>query len=122
MTTLERILYLKEKKGISDLALERELGLKSRVVSEWKRRTSESYMKVIPALAAYFNVTADYLLGLTDDPSPPNSDISIDEFTFAFHREAQELTEDDKDMLLRMARQLRERMEQKKKNEQNDKI
>ena len=68
MTTLQRILFLKKQRNLSDLAFERELGLNDRLVSSWKRGISESYLKIIPQLAQYFSVTADYLLGLSEFP------------------------------------------------------
>ena len=72
MTTLEKILWLKDQKGLSDLAFEKRLNLKSRVVDSWKRGNSKSYFKIIPELSEYFNVSADFLLGRTNDPLPQN--------------------------------------------------
>ena len=79
MDALERILDLKNKRGLSDLEFEREMQLSLRIVAGWKGGKSKSYMDIIPQLADYFNVSADYLLGLTDDPTPrtapaPSSD------------------------------------------------
>ena len=68
MNTLERILELKQKRGLSDLALERELKLKSRTVSSWKLNRSKTYMDIIPQIANYFGVSTDYLLTGSEKP------------------------------------------------------
>jgi len=70
MNTLERILYLKDGNGLSDLALARELGLGERIVDSWKRGNSKSYIKLIPQIAGFFGVSVSYLLCVTDDPAP----------------------------------------------------
>lgn len=62
---LERIMNLKTEKGLSDLSLERELGIKKKTIDSWKRGNSKSFLKMIPEIADYFNVSADYLLGVT---------------------------------------------------------
>lgn len=68
--TLKRILNLNSSKGNSDKTLELELKLKPKTVNNWKRGLSEGYMKMLPQLADYFDVSVDYLLGRTDDPEP----------------------------------------------------
>lgn len=67
--------------------------------------------------ANYFNVSTDYLLGITDErnSSSDNDDIGFDDFTYAMHNETKELTEDDKQMLLGMAKMLKKRVEEKQK-------
>ena len=73
--TLKRVLEQKQLKKLSDLALERELGLPKRTVNNWKRGLSETYLKMLPELSCYFNVSVDYLLGKTQNPQPPDKEI-----------------------------------------------
>lgn len=56
----------------SEAAFERDLGLNPKTVYEWGREQSESYYKMLPELSQKFNVSTDYLLGLTDDPASLN--------------------------------------------------
>lgn len=65
--TLERIFALIEKSGKSDYAIKKETGLKNSVLSEWRAGRANPSTEAIITLANYFNVTSDYLLGLTDD-------------------------------------------------------
>lgn len=64
--TLKRILSL--NKGNDDKTLELELKLKPKTVNNWKRGLSEGYMKMLPKIADYFDVSVDYLLGRTNNP------------------------------------------------------
>lgn len=71
--------------------------------------------------ANYFNVSTDYLLGITDERNSSldnNADIGFDDFTYAMHNESKQLTDDDKQMLLDMAKMLKKRVEEKQKNKE----
>ena len=65
-TTIERILNLLKTKGIKD----KDIGIYSSALSEWKSGKSVSYKKHIDKIAEYLGVSVDYLLGRTDDPLP----------------------------------------------------
>lgn len=70
MDTLDRVMLLIKRNYPSDKAFEDALGIKNKTVYEWKRKRSESYLKMIPEISKLFNVTADYLLGRSRDPRP----------------------------------------------------
>lgn len=53
------------------------LNLTKQTFSEWKAGRSESYLKYLPQIAEYLDVSVDYLLGKT--PSPEREDIPEDE-------------------------------------------
>ena len=63
MSTLETILELIKRKGITQQAFLRDMGLDKSTISDWKRGANQSYKKHIEKIADYFNVSADYLLG-----------------------------------------------------------
>jgi len=67
MNTLEKILKLIKDSSLSDKTFEDTLGIPNRTVNDWKRGKSESYMKKLPEIAKLFGISADYLLGLTDE-------------------------------------------------------
>ena len=48
-----------------------ELGLSANILSNYTTGRTTIPPEAIAAIASYFSVTADYLLGLTDDPAPP---------------------------------------------------
>lgn len=77
-TTL-RIVDLMEAQGLKASQLEVKAGLPNATINNWingKKRKDGSVSKTAPStdsiikLARYFNVSADYLLCLTDDPKP----------------------------------------------------
>lgn len=75
--TREKILALIESEYESDAAFEREMGLASKTVNNWRRGRSSSYMKMLPKLADGFEVSIGELLDvpITHD----SSDLSEDE-------------------------------------------
>ncbi|WP_062320882.1 helix-turn-helix domain-containing protein [Halolactibacillus sp. JCM 19043] len=65
MSTLDRVKKLCKSRGISVARLEEELSIPKNTIYQWKR-ISPSLDK-IQAIADYFNVSTDYLLGRTDN-------------------------------------------------------
>lgn len=64
--TLTKILQLNNAKGNDDRTLELALKLKPKTVNNWKRGLSQAYLKILPEIADYFDVSVDYLLGRTE--------------------------------------------------------
>jgi transcriptional regulator with XRE-family HTH domain len=98
-----------------------EVGLQKSTVTRWKNGsipTDATAMK----LANYFNVSVDYLLGNEQKEKAPSQneknpeDITFDDFTYAMHNESGNLSEEDKEILLNLARDLaKHRMEKDKR-------
>lgn len=63
----ERIKYLRNEKGIGQNLLAKELQLSNASISYWETGKQEPSAEAIYKLAIYFNVSADYLLGITND-------------------------------------------------------
>ena len=63
----DKIMELADKQGISINVLEEKLGYGTNTLYRLKRSNPSS--KVLKEIADYFNVSADYLLGRTDNPS-----------------------------------------------------
>lgn len=64
----ERIKPLFEASGMTDKDIEEALHLPRGVIYKWGTGKYKSYKRFIPEIAKYFNVSADYLMGL-DSPS-----------------------------------------------------
>lgn len=67
---IERVMQLIKQSGLSDNAFEKQLHLSQGTVGNWRSGRNKLSMEAIIKLARYFNVSADYLLGLTDDRRP----------------------------------------------------
>lgn len=78
--SLERILSLKSSMGITDTQFQKDLGLYATALSEWKNGKTKSYIKHLPKIAKYFNVSVDYILGNTDEKEKP-ADSKADELS-----------------------------------------
>ena len=61
-----RLKELRENKGISQKQLAQELGYTQVCISRWESGNRQPEIDDIIAVALFFNVTTDYLLGLTD--------------------------------------------------------
>ena len=86
----KRIKELREDKGLTIKALAEELGLNVATLSTYERGTREPSINTIIQLAKYFDVTSDYLLGVSDNKTQENavigkelglSDMSISKLT-----------------------------------------
>ena len=66
MIISNRILELRKEKGISQAKLGQAVGVNARAVSYWEAGINEPKASYIVALAKYFGVSTDYLLGLED--------------------------------------------------------
>lgn len=117
---VERILELMKEKGVTAPRLSQDLNLSNSAVADWKRGKGKPSADTIVKLSEYFEVSSDYLLGRTDDPTPPgqwvdppirddDEEIRLDEIGYALYGESQELSERDKLVLLDMAKALRAR-------------
>lgn len=55
---------LRIEKGIGQAELARNIGVSNGIVSLWENKKREPTMSSLIALAKYFNVSLDYLVGL----------------------------------------------------------
>lgn len=61
-----RIKNLREKRGLIQEILASELGITQQMLSKYERDITVIKVDILKKLAEYFNVTTDYLLGLSD--------------------------------------------------------
>lgn len=62
----DRLLELRKEKNLSQATLAKLLGVSFSVVCYWETNRSEPTAPNIVKIAEFFNVSADYLLGLED--------------------------------------------------------
>lgn len=67
----ERIYELRKKVKLSQEAIGKILGVSQRAYSHYENGDRDMSPEVLIALADYYGVTVDYLLGRTDDPGKP---------------------------------------------------
>lgn len=104
---MESILYQRIKElcsqaGITISKLESELGFGNSSIKKWKEATSPSVDKIVK-VANYFEVSVDYLLGMTDI-ADSTSNIINDEDIISFQRARQKMTPKDRERMMQMLR------------------
>lgn len=67
---VERILLLLKENKMTAKELTHHLGVGPSTVTEWKTGKTKPSIDSLAKIAQLFNVSADWLLGLTDDPKP----------------------------------------------------
>lgn len=79
MNTVEIIVHLIEKRGITEKKFLSDLDFNRTLLSDWKSGKSKSYTKYLQKIADYFNVSTDYLLtGKELSSNRPENDESQD--------------------------------------------
>lgn len=66
----EKIKQLRKEKGLTQNDLAKQLGISRSSVAGYETSVSMPDIDRIVELAKFFNISADYLLGKTDNPTP----------------------------------------------------
>jgi transcriptional regulator with XRE-family HTH domain len=80
-----RLIALREERQLSQVEVARALGISRSGFSMYELGQREPDMETVRKLANYFNVTTDYLLGRTDDPSGGADEPISDEWKRVIH-------------------------------------
>lgn len=96
----QRIRELCSERGITITKLESDLGFGNASIKKWGKTSSPSFDKVAK-VAMYFDVSSDYLSGLTDIKSPI-SEVIKDKDIISFQRARQKMTPKDKERMMQM--------------------
>ncbi|MDO5603067.1 MAG: helix-turn-helix transcriptional regulator [Oscillospiraceae bacterium] len=107
---------LRKERGLSMKQLGARMGLAESTISQYETGKREPDYETLLRLCDYFGVTADYLLkGAGPSSSPAGDGLTFDDFTYALHKESQDLTQENKQKLLEMARLFKLSQQQDKK-------
>ena len=66
MKISDKIKELRIEKNLSQKSLAEQIGVSQKAIDFWEKNINEPKASYIVQLAKFFNVTTDYLLGLTD--------------------------------------------------------
>lgn len=102
---MQSVLYLRIKelcqsRGITIAKLESDLGFSNSTIRKWGNNTSPSIDKIIK-IAKYFDVSADFILGMTDIEGSIN-DVIHDEDIISFQRAKQRMSDSDSKRMMEM--------------------
>lgn len=98
----DTIAELCRQKGTNVTGMCREVGISRSILSELNAgRTRELSLQNTRKIAAFLGVSVDVLTG---EAAAVPSEVTFDDFTYALYNESKELTEENKQKLLELAR------------------
>ena len=106
-----RIKSLREKRGLIQELLAAELGITQQMLSKYENDVTVIKVDILKRLAEYFNVTTDYLLGMSDVKRDLTGQIKLNET----------LDQYDQELIWALLQIVRKNEEKKKKDRENDK-
>lgn len=120
-----RIKNLRKKRGLIQELLAAELGITQQMLSKYERDSSVIKVDVLKKLAEYFNVTTDYLLGLSDVKRDLTGQIRLNETIDEYYdliEVYKKLDRYDQEMIWVMIQAARKIAEKRKRGEKDDKL
>lgn len=126
---MNKIKEARLQKGIKQNDLAQILKVSQGTLSNWERGEHDPDSQSLLLLSEILEKSIDYLLGGSDNASnnaQKNSsagaedEITFDDFTYAMHNESKDLTDDEKEMLLDMARMFQAKRKERRKDGQTD--
>ena len=119
-----RIKILREKRGIIQEILAAELGKTQQMLSKYEKDVTIIKVDILKKLAEYFNVTTDYLLGVSDVKRDLTGQIRINETLDEYYDMIEvykRLDKYDQELVWSLLQIVRKNEEKKKRDEGNDK-
>lgn len=119
-----RIKILREKRGIIQEILAAELGITQQMLSKYEKDVTIIKVDILNKLAEYFNVTTDYLLGVSDVKRDLTGQIRINETLDEYYDMIEvykRLDKYDQELVWSLLQIVRKNEEKKKRDEGNDK-
>lgn len=80
-----RIKQLRQKRGVIQEILAAELGITQQMLSKYERDITLIKVDILKKIAAYFNVTRDYLLGVSDVKRDIKGQMKVNETLDAYY-------------------------------------
>ena len=115
-----RIKQLREKRGLIQEILTAELGITQQLLSKYERDITLIKVDILKKIAIYFNVTTDYLLGISDVKRDLQGQMKMNETLDQYYDLVEvykELDEYDQEMIWSII-QIVKKINEKKKIEQ----
>lgn len=109
----ERLRELRKSKEYTQEHLAGMIGVTPGAIGLYEQDRREPDNDTLIMLAEVFGVSIDFLLGLEEHPIPishyggQDNNITFDDFTFAMYEETKDLTDEQKEALLNMAKALK---------------
>ena len=113
-----RIKQLREKRGLIQEILAAELGITQQMLSKYEKDVTLIKVDILKKIAAYFNVTPDYLLGVSDVKRDLQRQMKMNETLDEFYDLVEvykELDSYDKEMIWSIIQTIKKTSEKREK-------
>lgn len=119
-----RIRVLREKRGLIQEILAAEVGITQQMLSKYERDVTTIKVDILKKLAEYFNVTTDYLLGLSDVKRDLTGQIKMNETLDEYYdliEVFKGMDTYDQEIIWSIMQTVRKTAEKRKRSEEDDK-
>ena len=119
-----RIKNLREKRGIIQEILAADLGITQQTLSRYEKDVTVIKVDILKRLAEYFNVTTDYLLGISDVKRDLTGQIRLNETLDEYYDMVEvykTLDQYDQELVWSLLQIVRKNEEKKKRDKEHDK-
>ena len=119
-----RIKQLRKKRGITQQRLVSELGITQQMLSKYEKDISLIKIDVVKRIAVYFNVTTDYLLGISDVKRDLQKQLKMNETLDEYYdliEVYKELDQYDQEMIWSIIQDVKRAADKRKMNEKMEK-
>ena len=119
-----RIKQLRKKGGITQQRLVSELGITQQMLSKYEKDISLIKIDVLKRIAVYFNVTTDYLLGISDVKRDLQKQLKMNETLDEYYdliEVYKELDQYDQEMIWSIIQDVKRAADKRKMNEKMEK-
>lgn len=119
-----RIKILREKRGLIQELLAAEVGVTQQTLSKYEKDITIIKVDILKRLAEYFNVTTDYLLGLSDIKRDLSGQIKMNETLDEYYdliEVYKRMDRYDREMLWSIMQAIEKTAEKRKRNVEDDK-
>jgi len=110
----ERIKELRKSRKLTLKQFGIQFGLSESTISQYENENRTPDYEVLKKIADFFEVSTDYLLGRTDEPSTKSLDEQLEGVNFALYKEAEELSDADKRDVLNFIQFMKQKKQKEK--------
>lgn len=117
-----RIKELREKRGLIQEILAVELGITQQMLSKYERDVTLIKVDILKKIAAYFNVTTDYLLGVSEIKRDLQGQMKMNETLDEYYDLVEvykELDQYDQEMIWSIIQAVKKASEKRKRVDEN---
>ena len=95
-----RLKELRKKTQLTQSEFARRFNISNGAIGNWESGKRQPDSETLSAIADFFHVSVDYLLGRTDSPALSSLDAQLRGIDFALFDEVQDMTEEQKQDIL----------------------